>query len=178
MTAIIRYSLLFSSLLSFFGLGCQPQTLPARLETPYAPLNEKLATMVKANDQALSPQQARALPKPAIYLDARETAEYEVSHLPGALHLGYDQPAMQLLDTMDRSHPVVVYCTIGYRSEKMADKLRKLGFQEVYNLYGSIYAWALAGYPLENSQGQQTEKIHTYNKKWGSYYPVEAHKVY
>ncbi len=163
--------------MAWLGLGCQQQVVPERLQTSYAPLNEKLASMVTADAVAISPQEAKQLQKP-IFLDARELEEYQVSHLPQAWHIGYDQPQLEQLAGLDKESPLVVYCTIGYRSERMAQKLRKLGFKQVYNLYGSIYAWAMAGYPLERAGGESTQKIHTYNKKWGTYYPIEAHKVY
>lgn len=158
-------------------LGCQAQPAPERLQTPYAPLNDKLSKMVTPDSLAISPQEAQKLDEP-IYLDAREKAEYDVSHLPDALRIGFDAPKFKILRELDKSRPVVVYCTIGYRSEKMAAKLRKRGFKKVYNLYGSIYAWSLAGLPLEDAKGKPTEMIHTYNKAWGSYFPDEEKKTY
>lgn len=169
---------IFSTLaLLFTVLSCQAQYPPERLQTPYAPLNDKLSKMVTPDSLAISPEEAQALQDP-IYLDAREVAEYEVSHLPGAMRIGYDAPKFKMLKKLDKDRPVVVYCTIGYRSERMAAKLRKRGFQNVYNLYGSIYAWSLAGLPLVGADGQPTEMIHTYNKEWGSYFPDEEKKTY
>lgn len=161
----------------FLGLGCQHQPVPERLKTSYAPLNEKLAGMILADEHAISPMEARSLDNP-VFLDARETEEYAISHLPGARRIGYDDPNFSILDEVDRSRPLVVYCTVGYRSERMANKLRDRGFSRVYNLYGSIYAWSLAGFPLEDKQGQPTEVVHTYNRKWGSYFPDDKPKTY
>lgn len=166
----------FFFLLSLAGISCQQRPVPEALLTPYAPLNKKLASTVSADEYVLSPQQAEALDNP-IYLDARELAEYQVSHLPNALMIGYDKPDFSILDSLDRQRPVVVYCTIGYRSERIAKKLRDRGFPSAYNLYGSIYAWTLAGLPLENAEGKTTRKVHTYNKKWGTYFPG-TEKVY
>lgn len=163
--------------LLFSVLGCHAQPPPERLATSYPPLNEKLSKMVTPDTLAISPTEAQRLNDP-IYLDAREVEEYEVSHLPDAIRLGYDAPDYKLVDDLDKSRPVVVYCTIGYRSEKMAAKLRKRGFTRVYNLYGSIYAWSLDGFPLEDSEGNSTEMIHTYNEKWGKYFPDDSKKVH
>jgi len=161
----------------FSGLNCQSGEVPARLRTSHAPLNDKLARTISADADAISPAEAKALDDP-IFLDARETTEYDVSHLPNARRLGYNQPDFSILADEDPTRPIVVYCTIGYRSERMAAQLRKRGFERVYNLYGSIYAWSLAGFPLEDASGQPTQQVHTYNRKWGTYYPVDAHKVY
>ena len=102
-----------------------------------------------------------------IILDAREPAEFAVSHIPGALYCGYDGFNSRLLDSLDKSRPVVVYCSIGYRSEKIARKLQKAGFSKVSNLYGSIFEWVNRGYPVTDSSGQVTPRLHTYNRAWG-----------
>lgn len=153
------------------------QEIPPRLRTGYIPLDDRLSRMVTADSLSLSPAEVRQLADPLL-LDAREPVEYAVSHLPGARNLGYDDANYDVIEGVDRSRPVVVYCTIGYRSERMAEELRSRGFRRVYNLYGSIYAWALAGYPLVDQSGP-THRIHTYNKKWGTYFPDSlATKVY
>jgi len=107
----------------------------------------------------------------ALFLDAREVKEYKVSHLPGAVHFGYSKMNFKAVKAIDKSRPIVVYCTVGYRSERAAAKLRKKGFTNVYNLYGSLYAWKLAGLPLVDDSEQPTEKLHTYDELWGSFVP-------
>ncbi len=146
------------------------QQIPPHLATGYAPLDEKLATMITADSVALSAREAKNL-RNALFLDAREPEEYQVSHLPGALLLGYNKLNLDVVKAVDKSRPVVVYCTVGYRSERAAKTLREAGFTRVYNLYGSLYAWKLAGFPLEDAQGQPTDRLHTYNKKWGQLVP-------
>lgn len=100
-------------------------------------------------------------------LDAREPSEYAVSHIDGAMHCGYNDFDKSLLDSLDKNQPVVVYCSIGYRSEKIAQKLKKAGFKQVFNLYGSIFEWTNRGYPLVDGAGATTTRIHTYNSTWG-----------
>lgn len=146
------------------------QDIPARLQTGYAPLDDKLSSLVTADNQAISANEAYEMAE-AIFLDARELDEFEVSHLPKAIHIGYDKVDYDTVEDLDLNKPVIVYCTVGYRSEKIAKKLRKKGFKNVYNLYGSLYAWKLAGYPLMDADGKSTERLHTYNKKWGSFVP-------
>ncbi len=104
-----------------------------------------------------------------IVLDAREIQEYEVSKIPGAIHIGYDYFDKSDLSDLDRDRKVVVYCSIGYRSEKIAEVLKEEGFREVYNLYGSIFAWVNAGYPIIDSENKTTNKLHTYNRKWSQW---------
>ncbi len=99
-------------------------------------------------------------------LDTRESQEYDVSHIPGALHVGYDDFDIDQLSGLERGNPVLVYCSVGYRSEKIGEKLQKAGFKNVYNLYGSIFEWVNCGLPVEDANGHKTNKVHTYNKKW------------
>lgn len=104
-----------------------------------------------------------------VLLDAREVAEFETSKIPGAKYFGYDNPDFSILDNLDKEQPIVMYCSIGYRSEKMGEELQKRGFTNVKNLYGSIFEWANKNYPLVDSKDENTTKIHTYNSKWGKW---------
>jgi len=104
-----------------------------------------------------------------ILLDAREWEEYEVSHIPNARYIGYDQPVFSVLSDVELDSEVIVYCSIGYRSEKMAEQLKKQGFKNVFNLYGSIFEWVNQGNEIEDIHGDPTQNIHTYNKTWSKW---------
>ena len=76
-----------------------------------------------------------------ILLDAREPKEFEVSHLKNAMCVGYD--FFNLENTLkklpkDKNTKIVVYCSLGIRSEDIAEKLQKEGFTNIFNLYGGI----------------------------------------
>ncbi|NJC27545.1 rhodanese-like domain-containing protein [Neolewinella antarctica] len=160
-------ALLFTLLLCTCG---RAQEVPENLLTGYAPLDEKLARTVTVDEYAISAEAAAALSN-AKFLDAREHEEFTVSHLPAATWLGYDDVDLSRIADTEKDQPLVVYCTIGYRSERVATKLREAGYTNVYNLYGSLYAWKLAGFALEDARGQPTEKLHTYNRKWSTFAP-------
>lgn len=104
-----------------------------------------------------------------VLLDAREKEEYSTSHLPDALWVGYDDFNMGRVGEIDKNQPVAVYCSIGYRSERIAKRLKKAGFTRVYNVYGSLFEWANRGYPLKDASGKSTNKVHTYNRKWSKW---------
>lgn len=104
-----------------------------------------------------------------VLLDAREIDEYNVSHLPGALYIGYDEVDLSVLDKLDKGEKLLFYCSIGYRSEKIAEKALEMGFKEVYNLYGSIFEWTNKGYELQSKNSTQTNKVHGYNWIWGKW---------
>lgn len=104
-----------------------------------------------------------------IILDAREREEFDISHIPGATYIGYDNPDWTVLNTIDKEAEVVLYCSVGYRSEKLGEKVQEQGFSKVYNLYGSIFEWANEGLPLVDKNGDSTKAVHTWNKRWSQW---------
>lgn len=99
-------------------------------------------------------------------LDAREKVEYEVSHLPEAKWVGYDTFDLKNVSDLDKNKPVLVYCTVGARSQEIGKKLQNAGFTRVYNLYGGIIHWVNEDMPVVKN-GNPTPKVHTYSKSWG-----------
>ena len=100
-------------------------------------------------------------------LDAREPKEFAISHISGAQNVGFQYFNVKNLKKIDKNATIVVYCSVGYRSEKVGEKLLKAGFKNVKNLYGSIFEWSNLGLPLVDTQGKPTEKVHAYDKVWG-----------
>lgn len=103
-----------------------------------------------------------------VYLDAREKEEYEVSHINDAQWAGYSTFKVKRLKKLPKDSKIVVYCTVGYRSEKVTEKLEKAGFTNVSNLYGGIFEWVHAGNKVYNNSGI-TEDIHTYDSDWAQW---------
>ncbi len=102
-----------------------------------------------------------------ILIDARRKEEFNVSHITGAKNIPYKKDPRKLFKDTKPDSPIVVYCSVGYRSSILAKKLQDMGFTKVYNLEGSIFKWANEGKPLV--QGQATvHKVHPYDTHWGS----------
>ena len=104
-----------------------------------------------------------------LILDAREIEEYNISHLPGAVHIGFDNANFEVLNEISKDQKILIYCSIGYRSEKIGEKILDKGFDQVHNLYGSIFEWVNQGNPIIYVNGAPTKKVHTYNKKWSKW---------
>lgn len=104
-----------------------------------------------------------------IILDTREQVEYQVSHLPNAIHVGYDDFNNEAIKHISKKSKVVCYCSVGYRSEKIAKKLINLGYEHVWNLYGSSFEWANRNYVLVNQHQDTVHQIHAYNKLWSKW---------
>ena len=104
-----------------------------------------------------------------IIFDAREKVEFDISHIPDAIYLGYSDFNIGRIKNIPKEKNIVIYCSIGYRSEKIGEKLLRLGYKNVYNLYGSIFEWANEKYPLVSSSGKTTYTVHSYNKSWSKW---------
>lgn len=102
-----------------------------------------------------------------IRLDARERKEFDVSHLPNARWIGHDDFDLKRIADLPKTTPIVVYCSVGYRSEKVGEKLMAAGYTNVQNLYGSIFEWVNQGNPVVDSSGKPTERVHAYSRTWG-----------
>ena len=113
----------------------------------------------------------------AIFIDSREQAEYEVSHIPKAIWVGYENPMLDSLERLDKETPLIIYCSVGYRSEKISLQLEKKGFKKVYNLYGGIFEWVNQGNEVVDNEGKTTDKVHAYNLLWGVWL-TNGEKVY
>jgi len=115
--------------------------------------------------------------KPLLILDAREKNEYNVSHIKNAKYVGYDNFKIKNLKSIDKETTIVVYCSVGYRSEKVGEKLKKAGFKKVMNLQGGIFDWVNQGYTVYDNDGKETKKVHAYDKSWGKWL-TKGEKVY
>jgi rhodanese-related sulfurtransferase len=152
---------------SFSGLfcACNGQVPASRAHCQNPDFDKKIANMLSFSVKTISPDDLKRQPN-AVILDARERSEYDVSHIPNALFVGFNNFEKKVLEDIPTDKPIVVYCSIGYRSEKIGEKLKKMGYTKVFNLYGSIFEWLNQGNPVVDKNGQPTKKVHTYNKAW------------
>src|SRR6185295_1813081 len=87
-----------------------------------------------------------------LLIDARPEKEFAVSHLRGAhrfMSVGKVKAALAA-----NAQPIVVYCSVGYRSCALAEKLAKAGFANVWNLEGSLFGWANEGRPVYRGEAR------------------------
>ena len=133
---------------------------------------KKLDSMYKKSVPLIKPDQLSDLKdsgEKLILLDTRSQREYEVSHLPQARFVDYDTFDPQSVGDLSPDSKIVVYCSVGYRSERIGEKLQELGFDNVYNLYGGIFQWKNSDYPVVNHLGVPTDSVHAYNRLWGKW---------
>jgi rhodanese-related sulfurtransferase len=112
--------------------------------------------------QDISAREAMALMKTkrVVFVDVRKSKEQQVSMLPGSVSEKVFERNMKRY----KDHTVIGYCTIRYRSGKLARELRKKGFT-MLNLKGGLLAWLNEGGKVYNKHGE-TNRVHVYWKKW------------
>ncbi len=125
-------------------------------------------------------QQESAAP---LLIDARSPEEYQVSHLRHAHQaktLAEAEAIIQeagITEQTAEQTPIVIYCSIGYRSGRLGKALQDAGYR-VMNLEGSIFQWANEGRSLvtahssahssaNSSASHSTQQVHPYSRLWG-----------
>ena len=163
-----------SPIVGLFLLQCQGYSQ----NRTQAEFDAMLADLYKQTVPLIRSQEVQAKgPENYVLLDTREPEEYEVSHLEGALTAGYNQFDASVVKDLPKDKPIVVYCSVGYRSERIGEKLQKMGFKKVYNLYGGIFDWKNQGLEVVKDNATSTDSVHTYNRKW-SQWLFKGKKVY
>lgn len=157
-TKLALYGLLFLTPL----LGAFAQTIALSAAEVVVRQQYPDIVHISTSDLALEIASDAAL----IIIDTRKRAEYEVSHLPGAVWVDPDATVFPELDSLSTGTRIVAYCSVGFRSSEIARRLEAAGFSEVVNLEGSIFRWANEGRALVNNEGEATG-VHPFNKEWG-----------
>ncbi|BCL37989.1 rhodanese-like domain-containing protein [Nostoc sp. MS1] len=106
-------------------------------------------------------------PQPLI-LDARSQVEYDVSHIKTAVRVDPIAPDFTALLSVSHNRPIVVYCSVGYRSAKIAQQLKNLGFPQVFNLSGGLFQWTNEGRPIFQDDTTPATLVHPYDAIWGN----------
>jgi rhodanese-related sulfurtransferase len=107
-----------------------------------------------AEVKSIAPQELsalRATAKPPLVLDVRSPEEYEAGHIPGALHIPFDQVAKRVSE-IEAPNGVAVYCKVGPRARKGEQALIAAGYTSVFHLQGGFDAWEAAGLPVERGE--------------------------
>ncbi len=129
----------------------------AKIEALYRDYKNEFADV-----QDIEPAEAMRLLQAgkALFIDVREEKEQNVSMLPSAV------TEKEFLKDPDRfrDRTLIGYCTISYRSGKMAEDLKARGIT-LLNLKGGLLAWVHAGGKVYDRNGETT-RIHVYGLKW------------
>lgn len=99
--------------------------------------------------QAIAAATAAAADTAIVFLDVREPNEWNLGHIPGAVHIPRGQLEGRVESVIDRDKHIVVYCAGGSRSALATDTLKQMGYDNAESLQGGFGAWAAAGGGVE-----------------------------
>lgn len=158
------------------GFGCQQNVAVSEADK-----QKQIATMYREYAQEFPQvksitvtklQQLQQQNQKIVLVDVRSPQERSVSKIPGAI--APEEFESNLARYSNSETVVVAYCTIGYRSGKYAQKLRRQGIN-ILNLEGSLLAWSHIQGELVDDK-ESTKKVHVFSRQWqltaNNYQPV------
>lgn len=101
-----------------------------------------------------------------VILDTRSKSEYAVSHIQNAQFIDYKGFQPDMVEHLPKDQKIILYCSVGYRSERIGEKMQAMGFTNVHNLDGGIFTWVNKQQPIYQDD-KQTKNIHPYSDSWG-----------
>ncbi len=142
----------------------------AQKQVSNAAFGEMLANLLQHSVHEVLPNEIEDTTS-VLFLDAREKKEFKVSHIKNATWVGYSTFKLKRVKNIAKDTPIVVYCTVGYRSEKVAEQLKEAGFSNVSNLYGGIFEWMHQHKKIhcKNQDIEETENVHTFDEEWSQW---------
>lgn len=125
-----------------------------------------LSGIIKNHEISIDVSKAKDMTH-ALLLDARDSAEFVTSRIPGAMRIGYSDFRSGILQRIPYDMPLIIYCSVGARSEEICLKIRQMGFTQAFNLYGGIFEWINRGNIVTDIYDRPVKRVHAYNKTWG-----------
>ncbi len=112
--------------------------------------HRELLARVRAEIDEISTIQANERlrsPEAPLFVDVRETDEWEEGHIPGAIHVPRGRLESRIEGLVpDKSRPLVVYCSVGARSAFATKVLGEMGYGDVVNVAGGFTDWKRNGF--------------------------------
>jgi rhodanese-related sulfurtransferase len=72
-------------------------------------------------------------------IDVRSEQEYAEGHIDGAINIPEYKINLNITNVLkNKNKEIVLYCQSGHRGKNAYKKLAKLGYKNVYNLYGGL----------------------------------------
>ncbi len=130
-------------------------------------INKVLPLIINKETPVIHVEDAFNQSRENIFLDTRSQKEYNVSHIAGARYVGFDDFDISRMKDLPKNAPIIMYCSVGKRSDVITQKALANGFTNVRNMYGGIFKWVNDGYPIVDLIGNATDSVHAYNYVWG-----------
>jgi rhodanese-related sulfurtransferase len=86
-----------------------------------------------------------------IILDVRSPGEFEKGFIKGAININFwDKDFVDSVSKLDPKAIYLVYCASRVRSSGAMKKMKSLGFEQIYNMKGGMFAWRTANLPVKS----------------------------
>jgi rhodanese-related sulfurtransferase len=99
-----------------------------------------------------------------LLVDVRGPAEFAVSHLRDAVNLRTEKAIAEVI-ACRRPVRTVLYCSVGFRSSRLAHQVGRRTISDVFNLEGSIFQWANEGHTVYQD-AKPVLQVHPYGRRW------------
>lgn len=83
--------------------------------------------------------------EPITLIDVREANEWNIGHLPNAIHIARGVLESNIDNRVPRDATVVLYCASGNRSALAALSLEEMGYSNVASMAGGFKDWVAIG---------------------------------
>ena len=106
----------------------------------------------RARITEVSPAEVKAMlekKESAVYLDVREPNEWNLGHIPGAVHLPRGNLESKVEGMLDRSKKIIVVCARGNRSALAALTLKEMGYEDVASMRAGMAGWSDVNGPID-----------------------------
>jgi molybdopterin/thiamine biosynthesis adenylyltransferase/rhodanese-related sulfurtransferase len=101
---------------------------------------------------------------PPLLVDVREQNEWDVGHIPDAVHLPLGSVKERIEEVApDKERPIVAYCARGNRSLFATRDLQELGYT-ASSMAGGIVDWTEAGLPVESNSALEPAARERYSR--------------
>ncbi len=111
-----------------------------------------LVVEAKTRIREVTPKDVQAMvaeKRDVILLDVRESNEWNLGHLPGAVHLPRGTIESKVEQLLPRDCEIVIYCAGGSRSALAADTMCQMGYSNVSSMSGGWREWVGNGGAVE-----------------------------
>lgn len=122
----MKFSIL-GLLLLVFLTGCNEEALAGVKQINVNNIPERMEQTIKESNGA-------------IYIDVRETYEYDEAHIAGFVNFPLSTLEEQL-NELPKDKDIYVICRSGNRSMQAATLLKEKGFDQVINVQGAMLDW-------------------------------------
>ncbi len=106
---------------------------------------QDLIDEAKQQIEEVTPEEVREMQarnERVVYLDVRESNEWNLGRLPQAIHLPRGNLETKVEALIDRNQRVVLYCARGNRSALAALTMKQMGYENVASMARGIQGWA------------------------------------